>query len=265
MKKRFLGIICLIYVFIIIFVIINNTLKNFLAPSMQKYLLASILPLLIIGIVLIFNDNISYKFKISDLILLLPLVMLFVAGDGNLSTSLAANRASSFSKTQKSVSTEDEKIKWDDYGDEEYDFSNPDFDVVDASFVILANYITYEENAHNFVGKTIRVRGFTMKDSKYLPEGYFGIGKYSVSCCAADASFLGFAFRYNGKVKDNTWYEAEGILEKINDSDGNPIMAIKVINLEKIDSKTQSEDVYPCYSYDNGECREMNKYDDLLK
>lgn len=37
MKKRFLGIVCIIYFLLIIYVFIINKLKNFLAPNMHIY------------------------------------------------------------------------------------------------------------------------------------------------------------------------------------------------------------------------------------
>ena len=61
--KKFLGFICLVYSGIIGYVWIFNQLKNFLAPTMQIYIKASLIPLIIIGIVLYFSDHIHYKFK----------------------------------------------------------------------------------------------------------------------------------------------------------------------------------------------------------
>ena len=92
MSKRYLGIICLLYSFLFSYVVITGKIKNFLAPQMQIYIKLSIVPMLLIGIVIIFNKNIHYKFKLSDLILLLPIVLLVLAGDGKLSPNFASNR-----------------------------------------------------------------------------------------------------------------------------------------------------------------------------
>lgn len=279
MRKRFLGIICLLYSIIIIYVKLSDKLKNFLAPTMQIYILLSIIPLLIMGLILCFNNNINYKFKISDIILLLPLIMLMLSGDGRLSMILANNRTSITKKEQtienksdveeekeKNVIRIEEYIEEDNYEElnskTDYDFSNPYFDITDATYDGLANYITYIPGAKIYEGKTIRVKGFTLTEAPYIPSGYFAIGKYSISCCAADATFVGFISKYDiDKVKDNTWYEIEGILEPGKDKEGIDIMAVKVINIKEIDSSSEEQYVYPCYAYDDGLCTEMSKYD----
>ena len=90
--KKFLGIICLIYSGIIAYVWIFNEIKNFLAPTMQIYLKVSLFPLVVIGLVLYFEEHIHYKFKVTDIILLLPIIMFVFAGNGRLSASFATNR-----------------------------------------------------------------------------------------------------------------------------------------------------------------------------
>ena len=95
----------------------------------------------------------------------------------------------------------------------------------------------------------------------FLPDGYVAVGKYSVSCCTADAQFVGFVLKYNPKeVTADKWYEVEGVLEKGKDSEGYDIMYINAINLKEISSSGQEQYVYPCYSYDNGLCAEVSKY-----
>lgn len=269
MKKRFLGIICLLYSSIILYVWLSEQLKNFLAPNMQIYLKVSLLPMLIMSLIMLFNDKVNYKFKISDLVLILPIIMLILTQDGKLSMTLANNRVTNLNSSQKinndeNIEFEEEtKIIEEDINNEqeEYDFSNPYFDVVDASYTNLSDYITYAPKAQEYVGKTIRVRGFTIKEGFYLKKGYFAIGKYAISCCVADADFTGFIAKYDmDKIKDNTWYEIEGVLENSKDSEDYDIMYIKVINIKEIDAKEEEQYVYPCYAYDNGSCFEISKY-----
>ena len=92
MSKKYLGFICFIYSAIIFYVWISGLLRNFLAPNMQLYLKISAFVFIPMGLVLLFNNRVNYKFKISDLILLLPIVLLIIAGDGRLTASLANNR-----------------------------------------------------------------------------------------------------------------------------------------------------------------------------
>ena len=119
-----------------------------------------------------------------------------------------------------------------------------------------------ESKADKYEGKTIRVRGFAIKKADFLPKGYFAIGKYAISCCAADAGFTGFMSKYdNNKIKVNQWYEVEGVLRKGKDKDNNDTMYIEVINIKEIDSKKEEQYVYPCYSYGDNSCSGMTKYD----
>ena len=105
------------------------------------------------------------------------------------------------------------------------------------------------------------MRGFALKNISYLSDEYFALGKYLISCCAADATFTSFAVKYDtNKITTNKWYEIEGVLEKGKDKDGYDIMYINVINIKELAQK-EDQYVYPCYSYDNGLCKALSKYD----
>ena len=297
MRKRFLGIICLIYVALILYVKLTGNLGNYLAPQMQKYIIWSVVPLLIIGLVICLNNHISYKFKFTDIVLLLPIVMIIFAGDGRLTASLANNRNMLYKGTINKVIYEDEEqienkeesnINQEEQTNEEtnkeenkteennneeiltpkaeYDFSTVDYDVVDESYSMLTGILTYPDmyrkDINYFVGKKIRVKGFAVKKSQYISNGYFSIGKYVISCCAADASFGGFFAKYDlNKIEENTWYEVEGVFEKMKNSDENDALAINVINIKKIDESKEQQYVYPCYSNDDGSCSVLSNYD----
>lgn len=266
MSKKYLGIICLLYSFIFGYVVLFDKLKLFLAPSMQIYIKLSIIPLFIIGLVILLNSNNHYKFKIIDLVLILPLILLIVAGNGRLSESFASNRATNFNNknrvktVEKKKEVKEEKEVLEEI-DESYDFSNPYFDIVDSNYDGLSGYLSYVVKANKYEGKTIRVRGFALKDASYLPDEYFALGKYSVSCCVADAGFTGFFIKYDkSKITNNNWYEVEGILEKGKDKEGYDIMYIKVINIKEINSKKEEQYIYPCYAYEGDACNYIAKY-----
>lgn len=271
--KRYLGLICLLYSGIFGYVVFFDKLKNFLAPSMHIYIKLSIIPMMFIGLVMLFNNKVHYKFKISDLMLLLPFILLIFAGDGRLTSSFASNRVTNLNtdnriknegKVEENVElpkSEEQKKETREETIKSYDFSEPYFEIVDTNYNELSNYITFAPKADKFEDKTIRVRGFALKKAQYLPDGYFAIGKYSITCCAADAGFTGFMALYdNSKIEENKWYEVEGILEKGKDSEGYDIMYIKVINIKEISSKGEEQYVYPCYAYDDGSCEAMAKY-----
>ena len=180
MKKKFLGIICLIYSGIILYVWISGSLKNFLAPNMQIYLKLSVVLFLIMGLILCFNDKVDYKFKISDLVLLLPLVMLLLAQDGKLTMTFASNRATKYNskttekKEDKLEKQEEIEEKHEDELEEKINYdSDIYFDIIDENYNELSNYITYMPNATKYEGKTIRVKGFTLTKAEYLLENQF--------------------------------------------------------------------------------------------
>ena len=269
MRKRFLGIICLLYSGIIIYVVLSNNIKNYLAPQMQIYLKLAIVPLLIMGMVLCFNNKITYKFKVTDLILLLPLIMLIFAGNGRLTSSFASNRTTNFRKNTKIVtpSTETkEEIKVPDESEipvEQIDDNKfiPDFEIIDANYNELANYITYPPKVDSLVNKKIRVSGLSLKQASYLPNNYSIIGKYSISCCAADAEFIGFIIDYDkSKIQNNTWYEVEGILKESKDASGYTIMVIEVENIKEVEESKQEQYIYSCTNYGDGSCKDVLKY-----
>lgn len=251
MKNKFLAVVCFIYSLLIIFVWFNGSLSNFLAPNMQIYLKLSIIPMIIMGIVIILN-KIHYKYKSTDLVLLLPIIMVFLAGDGNLTITLASN------KINRVKNNDEEIIEY--VPEDNYDFDNVYFDVKDETYSYLANYITYMTGAKKFVGKTIRVKGFSIDYSDFLLDGYYAIGKYAITCCAADAEIAGFIIKTDEKIKQNEWYEVEGVLEQAKDNEGYNIMVINVINIKKSNpDKTQY--VYSCETYGKDACKELQKYD----
>ena len=254
MKNKYLGIICLLYACIIVYIKFTNILKNFLAPNMHKYILFAIIPLVICGIILLCSNSNHTKFKVSDLILLLPLILLIIAGNGRLTENIAKNRSS---HTKKHVTFQKETIN-----KEEYDLSNIDFDINDESFLGVVEYLGYSPKASKYQNKTIKMRGFVVKDDDALPKGYFYIGKYAITCCVADSAYLGLMVKYDkSKVKDSSWYEIEGVLQKGKDKAGNTTMYIEAINIRKIKSSSEEEYVYSCYSYGDGNCSELVKYD----
>lgn len=258
MKKKFLGIVCLIYSGIITYLLIFDKLKNFLAPQMQIYVKVSLIPLLVIGLIIVFTKDNHYNFKIVDLVLLLPLVLIITAGDGRLSSSFASNRTTNFNADNRTKTT---IIEEDTMKDSDYDFSKPYFNIMDSNYIELSNYITFEAKATKFVNKTIKVRGFALTDETFLPKGYFALGKYAITCCAADSEFTGFYVKYDtSKIDKNKWYEVEGVLTQGKDKEGYSIIAINVINIKEIYSQSEEQYVYPCYAYSDNACEKISEY-----
>ena len=245
-------------------------IDNYLIPNMQKYLMIAGPVLLLAGIGILLSKQ-KEKIKVTDFLLFLPFILLLFSGDGKLTTSFAYNRNNSF-QIGKNIQKEQglkEKDGMENYTieheleiDDSIDFHEVDFPVIDESYVGLSEAITYNKDPNKLAGKTIRVRGFSLMKSPFIPNQYFGIGKYVISCCAADAGFVGFIVQANedDQIRDNTWYEIEGVLDVGEDSYGQTIGIIRMINYKKISSKKEKQYVYPCYAYGDGSCSEVIKY-----
>jgi putative membrane protein len=97
-----------------------------------------------------------------------------------------------------------------------------------------------------FVGKQIRVIGFVYRDST-LKKHQFVVGRYSVSCCVADASVVGFLTQYekDRHLKNGQWVEVSGTLDVTRlDEDTFP-----VIHLRKYKTVAAPKDPYIYFTY----------------
>ena len=264
MKNRLIPIISILYSILLLFMAITGKLNYFLAPNMHIYFYLSIVPLFIIGLVTLFKP-LHIKIKLTDLILFLPIIMLLLAGDGTLSVSFAKSRVSNTQNKTKAVEktkdTKKEDKKEEPKEDIKYDFSNVYFDVKDSTYQGLSSYLTYTSGARIYAGKTIRVTGFVIKNEVYLRDNLFGIGRYAITCCAADAEFAGFMVSYDAsKVEENGWYTIEGVLKEDKDGEGYDILSIEAINVKKA-KKPKEAYVYMCSEYGSGNCSDLQKYD----
>ncbi|KJR96763.1 MAG: hypothetical protein VR68_13770 [Peptococcaceae bacterium BRH_c4a] len=106
--------------------------------------------------------------------------------------------------------------------------------------------ITSEINMYpdKYVGKEIAMLGFVFKDQDY-PSNQFGLVRYVVSCCSADAIIDGFLCEYNNAsdLSKGSWLNIRGII-KMGQFDNNPIPMIKVTSLSK-GQEPQSPYIYP--------------------
>ena len=260
MKKRFIPIICIIYSIIVGYLIFSGKLSYFLAPNMQIYAYISVVPLFVIGLITLFKNS-NINIKVTDIILLLPIVMFLFVGDGTLSSSFAKNRANNINKTKTTDNAKKEEQEEVIDNKEEYDFSDVYFDVIDSTYQGLANYLAYTQGARIYSGKTIRVKGTIIKDEVYLNDNLVALGRLSITCCAADAEFSGFFVKIDAsKVEENAWYEIEGVLEEGQDAEGYDILAIRAVNIKKVDAPKEKY-VYMCSEYGNGTCKDLQKYE----
>ena len=269
--KKFIGYICIYYSFIVGYIYLSGNLSNYLAPNMHKNIIIAGIVLLIIGLVLLRKEHTHYEFKKSDILLLIPIIFLFLAQDGQLDASITKSKTSKMAPSTTTISKE-KKEKEDNNTNNnsntrvsENISKNPnaiDFDVVEEAYLKLASDITYNAKLESIVGKTIRVKGFALKKDSYLPKGYFAIGKLLVSCCAADSGYGGFIAKYDlSKIKEDHWYEITGVIGETTDKYGNEIGYIEVTNAKEIKRKNESMYAYSCDNYGDNGCDVLKNYD----
>lgn len=247
MKEKLLGIYFIIMGLMIYILYFVGYLNNFLASKMIVFSLITGVIFLISGILILCNKIRNITLKKDSLLLIVPVIMIFVAGNGELSLELAKKRANNLaltgvSSTQSFTDTESDVV-----------LNNNEevlYELNDSNYVITLNKLY--ENIDNIEGSKIIIRGFTIKDTSVITAGYFIIGKYIVSCCVADAGVVGILVKEELiSVNDNEWYEIEGVINVIEDNTGSKTIAITPTTIESIESENMY--VYQTYAFLQGD------------
>lgn len=76
-----------------------------------------------------------------------------------------------------------------------FDINAPVITLEDEDFGIW--YMDALDNLDNYVGKTIKFRGYVYKSDRF-PKGVLVPGRFAMTCCADDVSFIGFICKYEG-------------------------------------------------------------------
>jgi uncharacterized repeat protein (TIGR03943 family) len=89
----------------------------------------------------------------------------------------------------------------------------------------------------NFISLKAKLTGFVLKDDQ-LPEGYFVLARFVISCCAADARPIGLTVKYDqnfNSFQADEWLEVTGkfVVEELN-GQKKPVLIID--NAKKIDT-----------------------------
>lgn len=287
LKEKYLSFIFFIYFILIIYLKITGKLGNFLSPSMQRNALISGIIFLILSIYILIS-NFKYKIKWINLILILPIIIALNAGDGIFSQEFAKNKEIGLNRitrlTHKKLEENKRKEEQEQKEKNEKNKENAEnkdklenkeknkietkedeisFDVQDETYQYLADNITYARDIERIKGKKIRLKGLIKKEVPTLSKKYSVIGKYLISCCAADSTFIGFVLDYDSlKLEENVWYELVGTVEETDEDTG--ITAIikteKIKKLENVEDKKEEMYIYPLYSY-KGYTEKIQKYD----
>ena len=225
MKKTNYSIILIMYSMLFYILHFLNLTKKFLSPKIINYNLITVFIFLIIATYLL-------------LILFVPFLALFFIGDATLDTKVIKNKSTSLTFAQ----VEDDNKNIGNYDLEKIDLTIKDYNYVEASLEI-------NNNPKNWYGKTVNIRGFVVREASYIPIGYFAIGKYYITCCAADATLVGFTVKSDNtmRVEDSGYYDIKGVFVKAKNQKGEDTIAIKAIKIEKV--KEEERQVYDCFAY----------------
>lgn len=230
MKRILIGITFLTYALIILVQCITGNIHNFLASKMIIGTIISAVAMSILGVMYLLNKKIYAKTKKIDYILILPVILIFVAGNGELSIELASNRASNLSTQIGNYSNSNTF---------ENDEENIDYAVTDDNYMEIISYIL--NNVDEAEGKTIKIRGYKVTKADYIQEGYYALGKYYISCCAADAVFVGILVdeEENAQKEESQWLEIEGVLKKTISAYGEETLYIEPTNTTNINPENR--------------------------
>ena len=217
MKDKILGIYFVVLSFVIYTLYFVGYLNNFLAAKMIMFSLISATILLVLGLLILFNKIKNLKLSKNTCILIIPLIMIVIANDGKLSLELAKKRGSNLSVSiADKTNNNSTSYKPEENKENKENKVENNHEINDDNYIEALNYLYL--NMDEVKGDTVKISGFAIKDAPFVTEGHFVIGKYVISCCAADAGVVGILVKDSRvKVNDKGWYEIEGVIDVVKD------------------------------------------------
>ena len=93
-------------------------------------------------------------------------------------------------RAQMAFERTDGSVDPDDVVDElPFDTDAPVIDIADEDFGLW--YLDAMDNLDKYMGKTVRFKGYVCQTPR-VPKGCFVPGRFGMTCCAEDISFIGF-------------------------------------------------------------------------
>ncbi|MDR6997748.1 TIGR03943 family putative permease subunit [Neobacillus niacini] len=108
--------------------------------------------------------------------------------------------------------------------------------IEDQQYVNMMNII--QDNLKGMIGKTITTKGFVYRENNFM-QNQIIIGRFSITCCVADASVYGIMSKGNVvNLPKDQWVQATGTIEQTR-YDGGVIPMIKIKQISKIAAPKQ--------------------------
>ncbi|PTX60293.1 putative repeat protein (TIGR03943 family) [Melghirimyces profundicolus] len=239
--------VCLGTALLLTVLIVTGELRFYVNPRFLPFTAAGVLFLLLLGLVQLWNLRTPALHRtgvIGYLLLLTPLLLFILVRPGALDVSIAANKGVSYlspeamQKEQKPLTQKeaeqrkkgespdkdpgenDEPLSETDPNEYYQRFleemkSAPVIDLKDEKYISRLSTIQLYHKK-DLKNKRTRIRGFVYR-SDDLPEGIVMVSRYTVTCCAADASVVGVFASFPGveQLGEGIWIEVEGPLKSV--------------------------------------------------
>jgi putative membrane protein len=255
--------ICLGLAVLLVQLIITGELSLFVNPRFTWLIVASVLILVLLGLVQLWNMKGSELHRIGAwgyLVLLLPMAMYLLIPPKALDASIASKKGVSY-LSAKSVNEQQQKKSAPSSAsdtnadplavpEDPYKKFIPQLQrepVIHLSQETYADYYnTLNFYPQQFKGKKIKLKGFVYRDDT-MKKNQLVVGRFSVTCCTADAIVIGFLTEgaKTATLKDNDWVEVTGSLD-VGMYDG---VDMPVIKLEAVEKVKPLKDPYIYFTY----------------
>ncbi|MCX7976585.1 MAG: TIGR03943 family protein [Bellilinea sp.] len=98
---------------------------------------------------------------------------------------------------------------------------------------------SYSEDVQQFVGQPVDVTGFVFSDGR-LSDSQFMVGRFTITCCVADATALGIIVEYSGLAapREHSWVRVQGTIDLL-ERDGRLFPVILAKSVEAVPQPEQ--------------------------
>ncbi|SFI63886.1 TIGR03943 family putative permease subunit [Thermoflavimicrobium dichotomicum] len=217
-------IICFGLALMLCSLLVTGEISLFVHPKFRWLIGVSIAFLMILGLIQLWNLDGKEMHTIrhwSYAIVLLPLILFVVVPPKALDASIAAKKGVTYMDS-KAIAKQKESAKQtekEDPGEDVVQSFRKKVEPLKKKSIIEIDEENYGELytliysfPSELKGKKIKVKGFVYLDPN-IQQNEFVLGRFTVTCCTADASVIGFVFKTEKPFKENQWLEATGTIQ----------------------------------------------------
>ncbi len=146
--------------------------------------------------------DVTHEGSLYFVVLIIPLLLAFLVPLKPLSSATAALRSGGINTDAA-------------YTAPQRNISMFDVDTTNRTIVDWIQLFTQDPEPDRYKGLKVKLDGFVLRDSS-LPENYFLVSRFVISCCAADARPVGIPVHFDPakwQLKNDDWVEVTGTLD----------------------------------------------------